>query len=66
MRPLPEAGAKLEPQLWGTQTEAQNEPQLGGGLPGVKPIAEIQQELKVTIDLIALQVLTYVQGKHKP
>jgi len=36
MRPLPEAGAKLEPQLWGTQTEAQNEPQLGGGLPGVK------------------------------
>jgi hypothetical protein len=29
-------------------------------------MAEFQQELKVTIDLIALQVLTYVQGNHKP
>jgi hypothetical protein len=50
---LPEAGAKNEPQLW-------------GGLPGVKLNSSIQQKLTVKIDSIALQVLTYVEGKHKP
>jgi hypothetical protein len=45
---------------------AKHEPQLGGGLVGVKLNPRIQQKITVTIDWIALQVLTYVQGKHKP
>jgi hypothetical protein len=32
MRPLTEAGAKHEHQLWGTQAGAEDERQLGGGL----------------------------------
>jgi hypothetical protein len=43
---------------------------LGGTLfkvawPGVKLDSRIQQKLIVTIDSIALHVLTYIQGKHK-
>ncbi len=38
---------------------------LGVALPGVKLNRRLQQKLTLIIDSIGLQVLTYVQGKHK-